>query len=241
MTDRTRSSADASATPPDPHQALRLAALAHELRTPLNAILGFADAMRARLHGPLEPRYADYVDSIHEAGLHLLDLICALQGLAPRQADDARETVAAAVRLMSLQAQSAGVRLQANLPGAPAPIDDALALRQIALILLTNAVKFTPPDGRVVVTLAQEADGLVLTVADSGIGIAPDDLRRLGQPHTRGAAQANGPGEGLGLWLARSLAEARGGGLHIASAPGAGTVAQVRLSGPPGPASSGLD
>jgi cell cycle sensor histidine kinase DivJ len=224
----------------DTEQARRLAEIGHELRTPLNAILGFSDVLRERLFGPLDPRYGEYADLIHEAGRRLLDLVVDLQDLSRLEAGrleprierlDARDPVLAALRLMRLQAQAAGVSLREALPADPLPAEvDPQALERIVLNLLSNALKFTSAGGQVTLTLATGAQGLELSVADTGAGISAQELERLGRPYEQGREEeARGRGVGLGLWLARGLAERHGGDLTILSAPGQGTSVRVRL------------
>lgn len=217
-----------------------LAHMSHELRTPLNAVVGFSDAMRQELFGPVPPRYADYARSIHEAGGHLLDLINDVLDVSRIEADryelalesfDAREPVLAALALVRIQADDKGVELAAVLPPEPLTVRaDRRALKQMTLNLLSNAVKFTPPGGTVTVSV-QAADGdLELTVADTGVGISAEDLARLGRPYEQaGDAEQRAQGTGLGLALVRALAGLHGGALTLDSALGVGTAATVRL------------
>ena len=217
-----------------------LANMSHELRTPLNAVIGFSDIMRQRLFGPLPDRYGDYADAIHEAGGHLLDLINDVLDVSKIEAEryelsierfDAREVVSAAVALLRIQAIERGVILAAVLPGEPIPVDaDKRALKQITLNLLSNALKFTHAEGSVTLTLEAIRPDLELTVADTGVGIAPEDLSRLGRPFEQaGAADQRAQGTGLGLSLTRSLAELHGGQMSIESTLGEGTAVTVRL------------
>jgi cell cycle sensor histidine kinase DivJ len=217
-----------------------LANMSHELRTPLNAVLGFADIMRQRLFGPLPDRYADYAASIHEAGAHLLDLINDVLDVSKIEAQkyqltpevlDARDPVAAAMALVRPLADDKGVSLTGVLPPEPLTVTaDRRALKQMALNLLSNAVKFTPPEGSVTVTLGAIGPYLELVVADTGSGIAPEDLKRLGRPFEQaGDGDQRARGTGLGLSLVRSLAELHGGRLTLDSTLGEGTAATVRL------------
>jgi cell cycle sensor histidine kinase DivJ len=219
-----------------------LANMSHELRTPLNTIMGFSDIMRARLFGPLPAKYGEYADLIHDAGGHLLDLINDLLDMSKIEAErfqlrleqlDARDPVSAALRLMRVQADEAGLALRAALPPDPLDVEaDPRALKQIALNLLSNALKFTPRGGQVTVTLQAEGDALELMVADTGVGIAPDDLKRLGRPFEQaGDAKQRAKGTGLGLSLVRGLAELHGGEMLIESTLGEGTSVTVRLPG----------
>jgi cell cycle sensor histidine kinase DivJ len=219
-----------------------LANMSHELRTPLNTIMGFSDIMRARLFGPLPTKYAEYADLIHESGRHLLDLINDLLDVSKIEAErfqlqvevlDAREPVSAALRLMRAQADNAGLSLRATLPAEPLDIEaDPRALKQIVLNLLSNALKFTPRGGQVTLNLAGQGDALELTVADTGMGIAPEDLKRLGRPYEQaGDAGQRARGTGLGLSLVRGFAELHGGEMIIESTLGEGTSVLVRLPG----------
>jgi cell cycle sensor histidine kinase DivJ len=219
-----------------------LANMSHELRTPLNTIMGFSDIMRARLFGPMPTKYAEYADLIHESGQHLLDLINDLLDMSKIEAErfqlqvermDAREPVSAALRLMRAQADDAGLSLRATLPPAPLDIEaDPRALKQIVLNLLSNALKFTPRGGQVTLTLTGQGEVLELSVADTGVGIAPEDLKRLGRPYEQaGDAGQRARGAGLGLSLVRGFAELHGGEMIIQSKLGEGTSVLVRLPG----------
>lgn len=217
-----------------------LANMSHELRTPLNAVLGFSDVMRQRLFGPLSPKYADYADSIHQAGSHLLDLIGDVLDVSKIEAEryelsretfDAREVVSAAVALVRVTATDKGVALASLLPDEPLNVDaDRRALKQITLNLLSNAIKFTPSGGSVTLTLETIGPYLELVVADTGVGIAARDLKRLGRPFEQaGEADQRAKGTGLGLSLVRALAELHGGRMSIDSTLGEGTAVTVRL------------
>jgi len=217
-----------------------LANMSHELRTPLNAVIGFSDIMRQRLFGPLPDKYADYAQSIHAAGGHLLDLINDVLDVSKIEAEryelsverfDARDVVSAAMALVRLSADDKGVELAGVLPPQPTEVEaDRRALKQITLNLLSNAIKFTPAKGAVTVTLEAVGPYLEIVVADTGVGIAPDDLRRLGRPFEQaGGADQKAQGTGLGLSLVRALAELHGGRMTMDSTMGEGTAVTVRL------------
>jgi len=217
-----------------------LANMSHELRTPLNAIMGFSDIMRERMFGPLPGKYGEYADLIHDAGAHLLDLINDVLDMSKieaakyelvREELDAREPISAALRLMRLQADDVGVQLRGVLPSQPLDVlADRRALKQIVLNLISNALKFTPAGGLVTVSLSALAGALELTVADTGLGIAEDDLARLGRPFEQaGDAGQQARGTGLGLSLVRAFAELHGGEMAIESRLGEGTAVTVRL------------
>ena len=217
-----------------------LAHMSHELRTPLNAVIGFSDIMRQRLFGPVPDRYAEYAESIHTAGRHLLALINDVLDVSRIEADryelnierfDVREAVSAALALVRVQADDKGVELAAVLPPEALIVSaDRRAAKQMLLNLLSNGVKFTPSGGSV--TVAAEALGpmLELTVADTGVGVAPEDLVRLGRPFEQaGGAEQRAQGTGLGLSLVRSLAELHQGTMNLDSTLGEGTAVTVRL------------
>ncbi|OYW28499.1 MAG: two-component sensor histidine kinase [Caulobacter sp. 12-67-6] len=234
--DRARADAEALAA----GRARFLANMSHELRTPLNAIMGFSDIMRSRMFGPLTDRYGEYAELIHESGGHLLDLINDVLDMSKIEAErfelsrgvfDAREAMTAAMRLMRVQADSAGVQLRGVLPPNDLEVDaDRRALKQIVLNLISNALKFTPRGGQVTVT-ADGYDGVLeIVVADTGVGISPEDLERLGRPYEQaGGADQRAMGTGLGLSLVRAFAKLHGGEMHIESRMGAGTSVSVRL------------
>jgi len=217
-----------------------LANMSHELRTPLNAVLGFSDIMRQRIFGPLPDRYGEYAENIHQAGGHLLDLINDVLDVTKIEAEryaltlerfDAREVVSAAMALVRVNADDKGVSLSSVLPGDPVDVSaDRRALKQIALNLLSNAVKFTPRGGSITVTVEAVGPYLEVVVADTGVGIAPEDVRRLGRPFEQaGEMEQRRQGTGLGLSLVRAFAELHGGRMSIDSTLGEGTAVTVRL------------
>jgi len=217
-----------------------LANMSHELRTPLNAIMGFSDIMRTRLFGDLPPRYADYPELIHESGRHLLDLINDVLDMSKIEADryelareefDAREPVSAALRILQIQAHESRVQLRGVLPPSELDVNaDRRAIKQIVLNLVANALKFTPEPGSVTVTLQAAQGAMELVVADTGVGIAPEDLARLGKPFEQaGDAASRTGGTGLGLSLVKAFAKLHGGDMTIESSLGEGTAVTVRL------------
>ncbi|XBQ15114.1 MAG: HAMP domain-containing sensor histidine kinase [Oceanicaulis sp.] len=218
-----------------------LAAVSHELRTPLNAIIGFSDVMKQRLFGPLPARYAEYGDLIHESGTHLLELIGDVLDMSKIEADryelsaevfDARDIVEICAKMLRLRAEENGLALYADTGDAPLTVEaDRKALRQILLNLLSNAVKFTPEGGAVVAMVRAQGPDLVLAVGDSGVGIAADELDKVGKPYAQSSAgrKTDERGTGLGLSLVRALAELHGGDMTVQSAPGEGTTVTVRL------------
>ena len=216
-----------------------LANMSHELRTPLNAIMGFSDIMRSRMFGPLPDKYAEYGALIHESGAHLLDLINDVLDMSKieaaryqltRELFDGREAVSAALRLMRVQADGAGIQLRGVLPPHPLILDaDRRALKQIVLNLVSNALKFTPKGGSVTVTVHGYDGVFELVVADTGVGISKTDLEKLGRPYEQAEAGRKVQGTGLGLSLVRAFAELHDGEMALESTMGEGATVTVRL------------
>jgi len=220
-----------------------LSNMSHELRTPLNAIIGFSDMVRSQTLGPVNPpKYADYIDHIHQSGLHLLGLVNDLLDLAKIEAGkyelhDTRielDRVAAnALRLVEVQARKGGVSLSSDLQTGIGLVADERAVTQVLTNLLSNAVKFTHPGGTVsLFAYTVSHGGLALGVRDTGIGMEPEDVSRALEPFVQVAhiTTVEGWGTGLGLPLAKSLIQALGGSFHIESHPGIGTCAWGEFS-----------
>ena len=219
-----------------------LANVSHELRTPLNAIIGFSQLLAgegAMVLGPERAR--EYAGIIGQSGQHLLEVVNTLLDMSRIQSgnfDYAPETVdiAALVRtccdLMQLRADAAGITLVRGRDAAPVEIvADPRACRQMLINLISNAVKFTPAGGRVEVALHRTRAGLELCVSDTGIGVAPADLARLGTPFFQagGGYGRSHEGTGLGLSVVQGLVGLHGGAIAIASAPDEGTAVTVSL------------
>lgn len=217
-----------------------LAAMSHELRTPLNAVIGFSEAFKV---DPDPVRGAEYVRSIHEAGRQLLGLIDNVLDVARAEtmgfqtADavmDIAELAEDAALVTRAAAEESGVALSVMLPPSlPRARGDGERLRQVLLNLLANGVKFTPAGGSVTLSAELEAPSgdLVLKVCDTGIGIPAEDIPRVFEPFTQldNALSRRYGGSGIGLYLARALAEAQGATLALESAPGSGTTALLRF------------
>ncbi|HVV63832.1 MAG TPA: PAS domain-containing sensor histidine kinase [Rhizomicrobium sp.] len=219
-----------------------LANMSHELRTPLNAIIGFSEVMTHEMFGPVgSPRYLEYSRLIHESGGHLLELINGILDMSKIEAGkfelgeeifDLEETASACVRFVRQPAERAGVAIKlAIAPGARRIFADRRAIKQILVNLLSNGVKFTPRGGEVRVQAGLDSRGVEIAVSDSGVGISPRDLARLGQPfeQVEGEHVRSKEGTGLGLALVKALASMHGGEAVIESALGEGTTVRVRL------------
>jgi signal transduction histidine kinase len=219
-----------------------MAHMSHELRTPLNAIIGFSEMIRDALIGPLSNRYRDYARDIHSSGAHLLRLINDVLDLSKVEAgrvdlqdevvdlakltEDCRRLVADGVRAGNLDL---AIELAPHLPTIRG---DELRLKQVLLNLLSNAVKFTPAGGRIALTVTTTAaGGVALSVADTGIGMAPEEIPVALEPFRQldSAFNRRFEGTGLGLPLARRLAELHGATLSLSSAKGRGTIATLTL------------
>ncbi|RZJ44819.1 MAG: HAMP domain-containing histidine kinase, partial [Brevundimonas sp.] len=219
-----------------------LANMSHELRTPLNAINGFSEIMANELFGPLgDAKYKGYAGDILKSGQHLLSLINDILDMAKIEAGkltlhyeqvSLKEVVDDAARLMRGKIEEAGLKLAVD--AAPLPDIDAdhRGLKQVVLNLISNAVKFTPEGGDIVVSLSRLDDERVrVAVTDTGIGIAPEDLARLARPfeQVEGQHSKTTQGTGLGLALTKSLIELHGGALLMESRPGQGTTVSFDL------------
>ncbi len=216
-----------------------LANMSHELRTPLNAIIGFSELMREQMFGPLgDARYAEYTGLIHSSGKHLLDLITDMLDMAKIEAGkmmlspermDLGESMDDCLRILKDQALNGRVALSSELKGPVMLQADRRAVKQVLLNLLSNAVKFTPPEGKVVISAWKERGRALVAVRDTGIGVSPADLARLGNPFEQAktdAMLAKG-GTGLGLALVKALVEKHGGTLVMKSTLGKGTTVTV--------------
>ncbi|HAJ46770.1 MAG TPA: hypothetical protein DCL54_09355, partial [Alphaproteobacteria bacterium] len=220
-----------------------LANMSHELRTPLNAILGFSEIINSRMFGDTAvEKYAAYAGDINKSGTHLLALINDVLDLARIEAGrfDLNEEVfdltglcQEVVALMQAQGQDRQVSIQG--PGE-SPLNvyaGKRALKQILLNLVSNAIKFTPPNGQISIELSESRSReVLLRVLDTGVGIAASDLERVLEQFGQGRhdiATARDKGVGLGLPIAKGLAEAHGGSLSLSSEQGRGTAVTVTL------------
>ena len=236
------SSALASAAAANEAKSQFLATISHELRTPLNAIIGFSEMLKEEVFGPVgDGRYRSYHSDVLQSAQHLLGVINDILDVTKLDADvfelredaiDPKDTIAQCVHLMQSLAAKGNVKLTLSLDGTiPRVRADEKRLRQILLNLLSNAVKFTPPGGSVSASASVQNNGLHIVIADTGIGMRPEDIPRalesFGQIDSTLARKYDGTG--LGLPLAKRLIELHGGTLKIESTVGTGTRVTVSL------------
>jgi PAS domain S-box-containing protein len=218
-----------------------VAKISHEIRTPLNAIIGFSEVMMDERFGPIgNERYRQYLKDIHASGGHLISLLNDLVDLSKIEAGKLDLTFVSVslndltqqcVAIMQQQASREHVivrtSLSANLPQIVA---DARSVRQIALNLLSNSIKFTGAGGQVIVSTALTDDQeVVLRVRDTGTGMSEKDLETALEPFRQVATVAHwgSSGTGLGLPIIKALVEANHARFRIASEVGSGTLVEV--------------
>lgn len=220
-----------------------LAVMSHELRTPLNAILGFSELFKQQLMGPLgSEKYVEYAGDIHNSGQHLLAIINDILDLAKAEAGkldlaedlfDINSLVDKALRMCAQKAQEGQIDL--CFVGARANHEvyaDERLIRQVVLNLVSNAIKFTLPGGRVeVIVHTSHATGVVLKIKDNGIGIPPAALERVLRPfeQVESATARRHGGTGLGLPYSKKIIEIHGGTLTLSSEENVGTLVRIEL------------
>ena len=222
-----------------------LAHMSHELRTPMNAILGFTQMISAEIFGKLgSPKYLEYSKDINSAAQHLLDVINDILDISKIEAGEAileetdvdpAELFITCLTMVKGRPDVGDTVLEYEVPPwAPCLLADRRFVSQILINLLTNAAKFTPDSGRVMMKLALRSDGGIdLIVEDTGPGIAPEDLAKVLEPfgQVRGSSHESHEGTGLGLTLSKRLSELHDADLSVASTLGKGTT--VTVSFPP--------
>ena len=218
-----------------------LANMQHELFTPLNAILGFSECMMQELFGPHgSPLYTEYSKDIHTSGTYLHSVIAdvlemsrldAGRVILDRQEFVAETAIERAIAAVAANAEANHLTIESELASETPLVADRIAVEKILTIVLANAVKYTPADGRIVVRSRPVQGALNVYVEDTGVGIAPEAMTRLGRPFEQSdKTLKNGMrGSGLGLAIARSLVDLHGGRLTIRSQQGVGTVVHIHL------------
>ncbi len=217
-----------------------LATMSHELKTPLNSIIGFSDVIASLKTS--EPKSAEYAQHIAKSGRRLLEVVTDILDISKiesgsfalnRQPCDLAEIAAAAVETMRDAVVARGQAIEARLPhDLPMLGVDARRLKQILVNLISNANKFTPERGRIIVVARKNPDGgAAIAVADTGVGMSPEQIAIALKPfgQVQGHLSRTEEGAGLGLPIALGLARKHGGELHIQSEPGKGTTVIVTL------------
>ncbi|WP_273793396.1 cell-division control histidine kinase PdhS [Brucella anthropi] len=226
-----------------------LARISHEIRTPLNAIIGFSELMADEKFGPVgNDRYRDYLRDINRSGNHVLALVNDLLDISKIEAGaldmqfeavSLNDAIAEAIALMQPQANRERVIIRSSFQSSlPDIVADTRSIKQVALNLLSNAVRFTAPGGQVIVSTSYEMNGdVVMRVRDTGIGMTKSEVEQALKPFRqvnaldrRKAETARGwrgEGTGLGLPLTKAMVEANRAQFAIDSTPGQGTVVEI--------------
>ncbi len=220
-----------------------LATMSHELRTPLNAIIGFSELLVQPGFLPaVDPRRDEYARIINGSGQHLLEVVNAILDMSKIESgmmaiEQERVELGSVVRssreLLAVRAAEKSVALSEHLAAdVPDIVSDRRAIKQILLNLMSNAVKFTPSGGEVLVTVVRDRNEVEIVVSDTGCGIDEADLGQLGSPffQVRQSYDRQHEGTGLGLSVVRGLVGLLGGSMMIESAPGVGTRVGIRLA-----------
>lgn len=228
------------------HKSDFLARVSHEIRTPLNAIIGFSDMMATERFGPIgHPRYIEYANDIGRSGRHVLDIVNDLLDISKIEAGEMEmeftavglnETISEAVALVQPQANAQRVIIRTSLStNVPQIVADLRSIKQIALNILSNAIRFTPSGGQIVVSTAYEANGsVVLRIRDTGVGMTRSELEQAMKPFRQvtTGARKRGDGTGLGLPLTKAMVDANRANFAINSTPNEGTLVEVIFPSP---------
>ncbi|MBR0798444.1 PAS domain S-box protein [Bradyrhizobium jicamae] len=219
-----------------------LATMSHELRTPLNAIIGFSEMIAQEdVLGLDAARRKEYAQLINDSGQHLLSVVNGILDMSKMESGNfeispepfaPRPALVNCCSLLALKARENGVDLVTRVPDElPDMHGDPRAFKQIVLNLVSNAIKFTERGGNVTVSAALEGTRLLLRVSDTGVGIAADDLKRIGDPFFQAGKtyQRRHEGTGLGLSIVKGLVNLHHGELNVESKVGEGTTVSVAL------------
>jgi cell cycle sensor histidine kinase DivJ len=215
--------------------------MSHELRTPLNAIIGFSEMLTDQTLSLDPARRVEYAKLINESGRHLLSVVNGILDMSKMESGNFEVTlepfapgpaISGCCDILALKAHESGVELKMNLPqDLPDIAADRRALNQIMINLISNAIKFSERGGAVTVGAARDGSNLLVTVADTGVGIGEDDLPRLGEAffQARASYDRRHDGTGLGLSIVKGLVQLHGGKMAISSRLGEGTCVSVSL------------
>jgi cell cycle sensor histidine kinase DivJ len=217
-----------------------LATMSHELRTPLNAIIGFSEMMTDDSIVLDAARKREYAKVINDSGRHLLSVVNGILDMSKMETGNFEiapepflpaPAIISCCDLLALKARDAGVELKTRIADLPEVVVDRRALNQILINLISNAIKFTPRDGRVTVSASCDGSEFAISVEDTGVGICEDDLPRLGEAffQARSSYDRKHDGSGLGLSIVKGLVKLHGGDIDIHSRLNEGTRITVRL------------
>ncbi|WP_136659661.1 PAS domain S-box protein [Nitratireductor sp. XY-223] len=223
------------------HKSEFLARVSHEIRTPLNAIIGFAELMAEERFGPIgSPRYVEYANDIRRSGKHVLDIVNDLLDISKIEAGEQEldfsavslnDALLETISILQPQANSQRVIVRTSLSSAvPEVVADRRSIKQIAINILSNAIRFTPAGGQIVVSTTYEPSGNVsLRIRDTGVGMTRFQLEQAMKPFKQvaGFHRQRGEGTGLGLPLAKAMAEANRAQFAMNSQPGQGTLVEI--------------
>jgi signal transduction histidine kinase len=222
------------------HKSEFLANMSHELRTPLNAVIGFTEVLLERYFGEINAKQEEYLRDVLSSGQHLLSLINDILDLSKVEAGrmelevstfDLGPVLEAGLVMVKERATRKGIALSLEVDQDTGRVEaDERKVKQVAFNLLTNAVKFTPDGGRITVS-ARRRDGRVeVVVADTGVGIAPEEQGRVFEEFGQArSAAGQSEGTGLGLALCKRFVELHGGSIAVASQLGGGSTFTVSL------------
>ncbi|HBU96914.1 MULTISPECIES: PAS domain-containing sensor histidine kinase [Thalassospira] len=236
LMEQNRNQSDANASKSD-----FIANMGHELRTPLNAIIGNSELIAEGVLGDITDGYRDCGRDVFEAGKHLLELVNNVLDVSKLSAgsmtlqlndEDLVCVIKEATKLAREDISRHQHSLHFNIAETPVPMRcDKLKIKQILINILSNAAKFTPDGGVITVDLAQTDKDITISIADTGVGMSPNDIprafARFAQLHPSGVKESTGTG--LGLPLAKLLVELHGGRMSIESALGKGTTVGITL------------
>lgn len=222
-----------------------LAMLIHDMRNLLSVILGHTEMLQEEAHGRSASREEEILEKLKANVLTLYSLMTNYMDLAPIESDpyglqliavDLNEVVRGIMRRYEEEARRCRILLHLDIQVDPLVIrGDRLAVERVLSNLVSNALKFTPPEGFITMTTSRQGARAVVTVTDSGIGIAPQELPLLFQKYQRTSATQSHRGVGLGLFIAKTLTELHGGRIAAESSPGRGSrfMVEFLLMSPP--------